>query len=162
MKRSIGLLLVMTLALTIATPAFAQPVLARAAKVLILPLTVPAEFVVTFGKSLIEEGYGPLTSLSRATSNTGGRLFGDTLNLFKEGFYEVGYFEPNDLTKIISPPKWVSYGDYIATGITLGAVGVVANWWGGNTKGWTMAKGILFGATAGAVTGTAVQINSEE
>ncbi len=161
MKKSIGLLLVMVLALSIATPVFAQSILARAAKVLILPLTVPAEFVVTFGKSLVKEGYGPLTSLSRATSNTGGRLFGDTLNLFKKGSYEVGYFEPNDLTKIINPPKWVSYGDYIATGITFGAVGVVANWWGGNTKGWTMAKGVLIGATAGAVAGTAVEVANE-
>ncbi len=129
---------------------------------MILPVTVPLELVVTFGKSLIKEGYGPATSLLRGTSNAGGRLLGDSLNLLKDGAYEEEYFEPNDLTAIIDPPRWVSLPEHIAVAIALAVPGVNSNWWGGAAKDWTRAKAIMIGTVAGTVTDAATKVASGE
>ena len=154
----VALIAIVTLIHFTSTTVFAENIIIRAAKGLIVsPLESSFEFVTEMGKSLFKKGYGPVTSTLRATSQTVGRIGGDLVNIVKEDAYQVEYFEANDLTLKIDPPVWVDYVDYAATGLTIGIVGVNSNCWGGAIKDWTRAKAAMIGATAGAATADTVK-----
>jgi hypothetical protein len=162
MKKLVVIMMAAVLVFSLTTPVFAQNILVRVVKGVLSPVVGSAELVVTTVTNIVQGKEGPIVSTAKGLANGFGRIAGDLTNIVSEGAYEVEYFEDNPLAEQISTPPIIDLVDWAATGAGIGVVGVNTNWWGGAAKDWTRAKAVMLGATAGAITSTAVKVASDE
>lgn len=162
MRKLVVIMMAGILVFSLATPVFAQNLLVRVVKGVLSPVVGSAEMVVTTLTNIVKGKDGPIVSTAKGLANGFGRVAGDLTNIVNDGAYPVNYFENNPLAEQISTPPLIDLVDWAATGAGIGVIGVNSNWWGGTAKGWTRAKAIMIGTTAGAVTGAAMETASEQ